>query len=166
LMWCPRLTFKRCETRSTKPTAKQRRALTSKARRENRVFRQGTDTQRHHRRPTSSALSVAGGETGQAFGLAKDSRRRQDRSSQPQQRSPEGVVEGRDHSGSRKQINKLVKDMGAKSLSSSIQGDQVRVTGKQRDDLQRAMTVFKEATSRSPCSSRTSATNSRFLFDP
>jgi cyclic-di-GMP-binding protein len=44
-----------------------------------------------------------------------------------------------------KQINKLVKEMGVKNLSSSIQGDQVRVTGKQRDDLQRAMTVFKEA---------------------
>jgi uncharacterized protein YajQ (UPF0234 family) len=44
-----------------------------------------------------------------------------------------------------KQINKLVKDMGAKSLSSSVQGDHVRVTGKQRDDLQRAMSVLKEA---------------------
>lgn len=44
-----------------------------------------------------------------------------------------------------KQINKLVKEMGVKSLSSSIQGDQVRVTGKQRDDLQRAITVFKDA---------------------
>jgi uncharacterized protein YajQ (UPF0234 family) len=44
-----------------------------------------------------------------------------------------------------KKINKLVKDMGAKSLSSSIMGDHVRVTGKQRDDLQAAMAVFKEA---------------------
>jgi uncharacterized protein YajQ (UPF0234 family) len=44
-----------------------------------------------------------------------------------------------------KKINKLVKDMGAKNISSSIQGDQVRVTGKQRDDLQRAMAVIKEA---------------------
>ncbi|HVA71404.1 MAG TPA: YajQ family cyclic di-GMP-binding protein [Acidimicrobiales bacterium] len=44
-----------------------------------------------------------------------------------------------------KQINKLIKDMGAKSLSSSVQGDHVRVTGKQRDDLQRAMSVLKEA---------------------
>jgi uncharacterized protein YajQ (UPF0234 family) len=35
--------------------------------------------------------------------------------------------------------------MGAKSLSSSVQGDHVRVTGKQRDDLQRAMSVLKEA---------------------
>jgi hypothetical protein len=44
-----------------------------------------------------------------------------------------------------KQINKMVKDMGLKSLTSSIQGDQVRVTGKQRDDLQRAIAFFKEA---------------------
>src|ERR1700722_5376384 len=44
-----------------------------------------------------------------------------------------------------KKINKLVKDMGVKSLSSSIQGDHVRVTGKQRDDLQQAIAQFKEA---------------------
>ncbi|MGH9020705.1 MAG: YajQ family cyclic di-GMP-binding protein [Acidimicrobiales bacterium] len=44
-----------------------------------------------------------------------------------------------------KQINKIVKDMGAKSLSSSIQGDQVRVTGKQRDDLQAAIAAIKAA---------------------
>jgi uncharacterized protein YajQ (UPF0234 family) len=44
-----------------------------------------------------------------------------------------------------KQINKMVKDMGVKSLSSSIQGDQVRVTGKQRDDLQKAIAFFKES---------------------
>ena len=44
-----------------------------------------------------------------------------------------------------KQINKVVKDLGVKSLSSSLQGDQVRVTGKQRDDLQRAIAALKEA---------------------
>jgi uncharacterized protein YajQ (UPF0234 family) len=44
-----------------------------------------------------------------------------------------------------KQINKLIKEMGVKNLSSSIQGDQVRVTGKQRDDLQRAIASLKEA---------------------
>ena len=44
-----------------------------------------------------------------------------------------------------KQINKLIKEMGLKNLSSSIQGDQVRVTGKQRDDLQQAIAKFKEA---------------------
>jgi len=44
-----------------------------------------------------------------------------------------------------KQINKMVKEMGVKNLSSSIQGDQVRVTGKQRDDLQQAIAFFKAA---------------------
>ena len=44
-----------------------------------------------------------------------------------------------------KQINKMVKEMAVKSLSSSIQGDQVRVTGKQRDDLQQAIAFFKQA---------------------
>ena len=44
-----------------------------------------------------------------------------------------------------KQINKMVKEMGVKNLSSSVQGDQVRVTGKQRDDLQAAIAFFKEA---------------------
>ena len=44
-----------------------------------------------------------------------------------------------------KKINKMVKEFGIKNLSSSIQGDQVRVTGKQRDDLQIAMAKFKEA---------------------
>jgi uncharacterized protein YajQ (UPF0234 family) len=44
-----------------------------------------------------------------------------------------------------KQINKLVKDSGLKNVSSSIQGDQVRVTGKQRDDLQAAIAMLKEA---------------------
>ncbi len=35
-----------------------------------------------------------------------------------------------------KKINKLVKDMGLKGVSSQVQGDQVRVSGKKRDDLQ------------------------------
>ena len=45
----------------------------------------------------------------------------------------------------KKQINKLIKEKGPKGVSSSIQGDQVRVTGKQRDDLQAAITVLKES---------------------
>lgn len=44
-----------------------------------------------------------------------------------------------------KTINRLVKEMGLKSLSSSIQGDQVRITGKQRDDLQAAIAALKAA---------------------
>ena len=44
-----------------------------------------------------------------------------------------------------KQINRLVKDSGLKGVSSSIQGDQVRVTGKQRDDLQAVIALLKES---------------------
>jgi cyclic-di-GMP-binding protein len=44
-----------------------------------------------------------------------------------------------------KQINKLIKEMGVKNLSSSIQGDQVRVTAKQRDDLQAVIAHMKSA---------------------
>jgi uncharacterized protein YajQ (UPF0234 family) len=44
-----------------------------------------------------------------------------------------------------KKINKLIKDLGLKGVSSSIQGDQVRVTGKKRDDLQAVIGACKEA---------------------
>ena len=37
----------------------------------------------------------------------------------------------------------MVKELGLKNLSSSIQGDQVRVTGKQRDDLQQAIAYLQ-----------------------
>jgi uncharacterized protein YajQ (UPF0234 family) len=44
-----------------------------------------------------------------------------------------------------KKINKMIKDLGLKSVSSSIQGDQVRVTGKSRDDLQAVIAHLKES---------------------
>jgi len=44
-----------------------------------------------------------------------------------------------------KKINKLIKDLNLKGVSSQIQGDQVRVTGKKRDDLQAAIQACKEA---------------------
>jgi cyclic-di-GMP-binding protein len=44
-----------------------------------------------------------------------------------------------------KRINKFIKDLGLKNVSSSIQGDQVRVTGKQRDDLQAVIAKLKES---------------------
>jgi len=42
-----------------------------------------------------------------------------------------------------KKINKLVKDLGLKGVQSQTQGDQVRVTGKKRDDLQAVITALK-----------------------
>ena len=42
-----------------------------------------------------------------------------------------------------KKINKAIKDLGLKGVSSQTQGDQVRVTGKKRDDLQSVIAALK-----------------------
>ena len=42
-----------------------------------------------------------------------------------------------------KRINKFLKDLGLKGVSSQAQGDQVRVTGKKRDDLQSVIAALK-----------------------
>jgi cyclic-di-GMP-binding protein len=44
-----------------------------------------------------------------------------------------------------REINRLIKEKGPKGISSQTQGDQIRVTGKKRDDLQAVMSVLKEA---------------------
>jgi cyclic-di-GMP-binding protein len=44
-----------------------------------------------------------------------------------------------------KTLNRLVKDLGLKGVSSSLQGDQVRVSGKKRDDLQAVIAKCKES---------------------
>jgi uncharacterized protein YajQ (UPF0234 family) len=44
-----------------------------------------------------------------------------------------------------REINKLVKEKGPKGVSSQTQGEQVRVTGKKRDDLQAVITLLKGA---------------------
>ncbi len=42
-----------------------------------------------------------------------------------------------------RRINKFIKDLGLKGISSSTQGDQVRVSGKKKDDLQAAIAALK-----------------------
>ncbi|MDH4143848.1 MAG: YajQ family cyclic di-GMP-binding protein [Acidimicrobiia bacterium] len=42
-----------------------------------------------------------------------------------------------------KAINRFIKDNAAKGVSSQTQGDQVRVTGKKRDDLQAVIAALK-----------------------
>ena len=44
-----------------------------------------------------------------------------------------------------KRINKAIKDMGLKGVSSQTQGSQLRVSGKKRDDLQEVIRALKEA---------------------
>jgi uncharacterized protein YajQ (UPF0234 family) len=42
-----------------------------------------------------------------------------------------------------KAINRFIKDAGLKGISSQTQGEQVRVTGKKRDDLQEIISLLK-----------------------
>ena len=42
-----------------------------------------------------------------------------------------------------KRLNKFIKDLGLKGISSQTQGDQVRVSGKKRDDLQEVIAKCK-----------------------
>jgi uncharacterized protein YajQ (UPF0234 family) len=42
-------------------------------------------------------------------------------------------------------INRLIKDKAPKGVSSQTQGDQVRVTGKKRDDLQTVIALLRDA---------------------
>ena len=44
-----------------------------------------------------------------------------------------------------KKIGKLIRDEGPKSVKSQIQGDEVRVSSKSRDDLQATMALLKAA---------------------
>jgi uncharacterized protein YajQ (UPF0234 family) len=43
-----------------------------------------------------------------------------------------------------KTLNKFIKSLGLKGVQSQVQGDQLRVTGKKRDDLQAAIAAMKE----------------------
>ncbi len=43
-----------------------------------------------------------------------------------------------------KQISKAIRDEGPKGIQAQIQGDQLRVTGKKRDDLQAVIALLKQ----------------------
>ena len=43
-----------------------------------------------------------------------------------------------------KELNKFIKGLGLKGIQSSTQGDQLRVQGKKRDDLQKVIAALKE----------------------
>ena len=43
-----------------------------------------------------------------------------------------------------KELNKFIKEQGLKGISSQTQGDQIRVSGKKRDDLQAVIAALRE----------------------
>ena len=53
------------------------------------------------------------------------------------------IVEGID-SEKAKKISKFIRDAGLKGVQAQIQGDQLRVTGKKRDDLQAAIALLRK----------------------
>ncbi len=54
------------------------------------------------------------------------------------------LVQGIDSDKARK-IAKLIRDDGPKGVQAQIQGDQLRVSGKKRDDLQAVIALLKDA---------------------
>jgi uncharacterized protein YajQ (UPF0234 family) len=54
------------------------------------------------------------------------------------------MKEGIDQENAKK-VTKLIRDEGPKSVKSQIQGDEVRVSSKSRDDLQETMALLKGA---------------------
>ena len=76
-------------------------------------------------------------------GLAQVLRRGQDRGGVQGFGPPAAGHPGRHLADHAKKINKFIKDLGLKGVSSQTQGDQLRVTGKKRDDLQAAIAALK-----------------------
>jgi len=54
------------------------------------------------------------------------------------------IIQGID-SDKAKLISKKIRDEGPKGVQAQIQGDQLRVTGKKRDDLQAVIAILKQA---------------------
>lgn len=54
------------------------------------------------------------------------------------------LKEGIDQASAKK-LNKLIRDEGPKGVKSQIQGDELRVSSKSRDDLQTTIALLKEA---------------------
>ena len=57
-------------------------------------------------------------------------------------RMPVGLKEGIDADNA-KRISKMVRDEGPKSVKAQIQGDELRVSSKKKDDLQAVMSLLK-----------------------
>ena len=102
------------------------------------------------RGPAEGAEPGAGREARAPSGLAQGSRPR------PHRRSVQGpgpsahTLRAGISAEHGKRINKLVKDLGLKGVTSQVQGEQVRVTGKKRDDLQAVIQALEGAGSRDP----------------
>jgi cyclic-di-GMP-binding protein len=55
-----------------------------------------------------------------------------------------GLKEGLDQENAKK-ISKMIRDQGPKNIKAQITGDELRVSGKSRDDLQAVISLLKDA---------------------
>ena len=60
-----------------------------------------------------------------------------------------------------KKVAKVIRDEGPKGVQAQIQGDQLRVSAKKKDDLQAVIALPRSRTSTSPCSSPTTGSGLR-----
>ena len=56
-----------------------------------------------------------------------------------------GILLFRHGKDSAKKVSKLIRDEGPKSVRAQIQGDELRVSSKSRDDLQKVQALIKAA---------------------
>ena len=106
--------------------------------------RDGTGPALVDRGPAAGPAPGPRGEAGAAPGVLEGPRGRQDRGGGQGGGPPAHRHPGRDLPDHAKQLNKFIKDLGLKGVTSQTQGDQLRVTGKKRDDLQAVIAACKD----------------------
>ena len=126
-MLCPRSTSKRFATRSTRPRENSPLALKSASPDRLNAVRQVLEEKLVKRKVSLKSLD---------YGKVEDA-------ASSTVRQTVKIVAGIS-SEKAKAVNKAIKELGLKGVSSQTQGEQVRVTGKKRDDLQAVIAELKE----------------------
>ena len=96
------------------------------------------------RRPPPGPGPGGRGEAGQPQGVPEGARPRQGRGGGQGNGAPDVTLKAGITSDDARGINRFIKDNAAKGVSSQTQGDQIRVTGKKRDDLQAVIAALRE----------------------
>ena len=106
-------------------------------------------TRRHdqgrHRGACQGRARGVQGEADQALDLAEGARRRRAEGVRQAVRDRRRRSSRASSQDNAKKIAKLIRDEGPKGVQAQIQGDQLRVSGKKRDDLQAVIALLKNA---------------------
>ena len=99
---------------------------------------------RQHRGPPRGAPGGARGEARAPQGVVEGGRLRQGRGGVGGTARQVVTLNAGISSDKARELNKFIKELGLKGVQSQAQGDQLRVTGKKRDDLQAAIAALRE----------------------